>query len=679
MNFKELDIKRSYISYGENNIAASLIQPCLKYAKTYKRSVGFFSSSVLESIFEGVLAFSRNGGKIQLITSPMLSEHDVEAIKAGYAKRENVINETFSRLFENEIMEFEDNKLTLLAELIAKDILDIKIVITKDVGDYHDKLGILEDKDGNRVVFYGSSNSSANGYKNNYEKVRVVKSWIPGESESVLDEVEEFDRLWNDQNEFVEVYEFKESAQKSIINVVERRSSLKQSKGVTLRDYQEKAIQQWVDNNYHGFFVMATGTGKTWTAIYASKRLLDEKNAMLVICAPYKHLVKQWSEDVEKIYPDVNIIMVSSENTKWEQQLTEEIIRHKYDNSHKIVVISTIKSFEGERFLNTVEKYEGERLLIVDEAHRFTQRPESLKEDYQYMLGLSATPYNGKSTVAGDALMEFFGGKVFDLPIEKAIGKHLVNYRYYPIYVDASEFDEMQFKKCSAKIAGCFRNGKLIDPEGLARHTRARLRVISMAQEKIENIDYIISQLKERDHVVVYCGDGRLYEDDQSEGVRHIQFVKGILDRHEYRPSQFTAEENMYKRMELVDAFNKGEITALAAIRCLDEGINIPSIKSALILSSNDDYREFVQRRGRILRTFEGKTEATIYDVIVMPSGNTIGIAEIELRRFYEYARLALNKEELMIELQNLLDQYGLNLEDVKMPVEMIEEDDLDE
>ena len=121
----------------------------------------------------------------------------------------------------------------------------------------------------------------------------------------------------------------------------------------------------------------------------------------------------------------------------------------------------------------------------------------------------------------------------------------------------------------------------------------------------------------------------------------------------------------MNDRIKLVEAFNKGDISALAAIRCLDEGINIPSIESALILSSNDDYREFVQRRGRILRTYKNKKYANIYDVIVLPSPDMTTWASIEFRRYYEYARLAINSEELMENLNDELYSYGLTLEDV--------------
>lgn len=186
-----------------------------------------------------------------------------------------------------------------------------------------------------------------------------------------------------------------------------------------------------------------------------------------------------------------------------------------------------------------------------------------------------------------------------------------------------------------------------------------------MADEKLSKIDDIINRVDEKDHVVVYCGDGKLFDNNSGEELRHIQSVKRVLTAHDYKASQFTAQEDMQDRMELVDSFNKGEISALAAIRCLDEGINIPSIKSALILSSNDDYREFVQRRGRILRNYAGKKSAKIYDVIVLPKSNSEQWAKIELRRFHEYAKLSQNWKDLEAELTDMLIQYGLSIEDV--------------
>lgn len=670
MGLRDLEIKKSYISCGDENIAKSFLVPALKHTKNYQRSVGFFSSSVLEPIMDGIVAMYRNGGIIQLVASPRLSVEDIEAIQKGYQKREELIRNAFTRDFEAGLDSFDDAKLRLLVDLIANGTLDIKIAVTETSGMYHDKFGVLEDFCGDAVVFYGSANSSINGYQNNYEKIRTVKSWIPSDAESVLDERAEFQALWNGTHTFVKVYSYQESAKANLLKVLEKRAQetaeANSAEPIELRDYQNNAIQAWKENGYRGFYVMATGTGKTWTAIFSARELIKKHPAMVVICAPYKHLVRQWKDDVEKAFPDAKIIMVSSENPQWEQQISHEIIRKRYSPNTQIIIISTIVSFNKPRFMAAISKSKDEKLLIVDEAHRFTDRAEELKDTFRYMLGLSATPFSGSSAQRGLELMQFFGGQVFNLPIEDALDRgFLVPYRYYPIYLSASEEEESKFRYHTQKILSCFRNNRCINPDQLVKSLRNRLRVISMAEEKQTMIDQILTRVVEKDHFVVYCGDGRLFDQNSGEELRHIQSVKRVLTAHGYKSSQFTASENMADRMELVDAFNKGEISALAAIRCLDEGINIPSIKSALILSSNDDYREFVQRRGRILRKYGTKEVANIYDVIVLPSGDLQAWAKIELRRFREYARLALNWDELEPELMGHLSVFGLTEEEI--------------
>lgn len=300
------------------------------------------------------------------------------------------------------------------------------------------------------------------------------------------------------------------------------------------------------------------------------------------------------------------------------------------------------------------------------------------------MLGLSATPASRKNDDFAQQLVDYFGGEVYNLPIEYAIDKgYLVKYNYYPIYVNASVEDEAKFDYYTKLMTACFKNNVCIDVEGLAKHKRARLRVIAMADEKIEKIKWILSHIKENDHFIVYCGDGRLFSNEVEDGIRHIQFIKDVLTEGEYKVSQFTASENMEERMRIVESFNKGMIDTMVAIRCLDEGINIPSIEGALLLASNDDYREFVQRRGRILRTYyneitgRDKELANIYDVIVLPSDNARSFAAIELRRFYEYARLSENKEDCMREFEDLLIRYGIELDSL-IDVEDTEEE-LDE
>ena len=231
MNFKDLDIKKSYINKGNDNFVDCLLNPALKLAKSYKRSVGFFSSSVFKLLINSLPAFIKNGGRINLIVSPSLSEDDVAAIQLGYEKKEDLINRRFMDEFNVELRNFDDQSLDVLSELVARGILDIKVASVKnDVGIYHDKLGILVDKDDNKIVFYGSANSSVNAYQNNYEKNRVVRSWMPGEGDSVDDEIEEFDKLWSNQNEFLCVYNFMESIKQSIISVIEERKAEKNTK-----------------------------------------------------------------------------------------------------------------------------------------------------------------------------------------------------------------------------------------------------------------------------------------------------------------------------------------------------------------------------------------------------------------------------------------------------------------
>lgn len=681
MTFKEFAIEKSYINRGSNNFLDSLLKPALREAVYYRRSVGFFSSSVFSLLLNSLSSFIRNNGKIHLIVSPELSNDDIKAIQLGYEKKSDLLNRRFLEDFDAEIRLFDDVGLDTLAELVSRGILDVKVASVKnDFGIYHDKLGILTDKVGNNVVFYGSPNSSANAYLNNYEKIRVVRDWIQGEGEAVRDEISEFDSMWENRNPYLEVFDFMESVKECILVVKEERSRGKKVKDpIELYDYQKDAIQAWVDKGFRGFYVMATGTGKTWTAIYSAKRLLEEHKCLIVIAAPYKHLVRQWAEDVNKLFPDAETVLISSENPQWYTISKRLVLSQQYHPEKQIILITTIKSFYSAKFEKVINLSDEEKLLIVDEAHRFTQRPENLRRTYSYMLGLSATPINGKQNESGIALLDFFGGLAYNLPIEEALERNfLVHYNYFPVYVTATSAEEENFNAISSNMAGCFRDGVLIDRERFVKYVRARLRIMGMAEEKLARIKTFVDQIKEKDHFVVYCGDGRLF-DEQDEEIRHIQFVQNQMDDMGIRTSQFTANENMDRRMELVDMFNKQEIDALVAIRCLDEGINIPSIKSALILSSNDDYREFVQRRGRILRKYKGKKSADIYDVVVLPSAMCPKMAIIELRRYYEYAKLALNKEERLAELQTLLSQYGLRLEDIMFNTDLEVEVDLDE
>ena len=577
----------------------------------------------------------------------------------------------------------------LKSELIKENIVDIKIVL-KSGGMYHDKLAILEDFDGNVVACVGSNNESEPGYNSNYEKIRVYKSWLDYEGR-IEDETKEFESIWSNTNEELSVYDFKDAFKAELLERVEHKGNYNKENKYKMRQYQKDAKEEWIKNGNKGFFVMATGTGKTITSLYSIKDFINNNQIFTVIAVPYKHLVNQWAEDVKEFFPNAKIHLVHGEIKDAETKILASYIQSKKSYT-PIIVITTIVSFFLERYENLYNQIEYEKLLLVDEAHNFANKiSDELSEKYPYKLGLSATPVFGNNEDKTKQLLDWFGGQVVDLPIEKALGKYLVNYEYHPIFVDATEDDESKFIKAQTMMISARdpKTGIIIDEEKFTLGYRGRLRAISMAEQKHERIAEIFDHIEDRDHTIVYCSDGKLMYDGKKNNaqleLRHLEFILKLINESclgstgSGKASKFTASEGIDERMRLIDAFNNGYIEYLVAIRCLDEGINIPSIRSALILSSNDNYREFVQRRGRILRLYKGKETAHIYDVIVLPSRTNKSFAEIELRRYFEYSRLALNKSKLLTELDNLLESYNLSLEEIKFDNEYVYGGELDD
>ncbi len=673
MNFTELMIRNQYISHGEKTIENEMILKTMPHADIYRQSINHLTADKLKVIFNGIVAMARNHASIRLLFCPVYTEDSIllEESEDFISGLKRYIQSKATDLFFN----MQELELKMLLEIIGRSA-QIQLCLTKDNGIVYNPIGILTDQDGYSFSFRGGFNAIS---PDQYEVVQVFRSWIQDNLPYVNSEIKSFDLIWNHNHPDLTAYDISDLLLTSVKNALTAKANKESTDVVKLRDYQEEAIQAWNNNNHHGFFVMATGTGKTWTAIYAAKRLMDQEKVLTVITAPYKHLIKQWGEDLVKAFPKATIIYVSSENPGWEATLRKEIISLRYSQQHQLIVVSTIASFNMQKFRDAIETHHGKKLLIVDEAHRFTQRPSELQEQYQYMLGLSATPYRGKSADSGKELMDFFGGQVYNLPIDKALEmKCLVPYYYHPIFVHSTEEEENNFAKYTQKITTCFNSqGVCINPDLLVTLLRARLRIIAMAENKLTKLDSFLQEQDRLSHFVVYCGDGKIT--DESSEKRHIQIVKELLNQYGYDAAQFTAQETMNERMKLISAFDKGILTALAAIRCLDEGVNIPSIESAMILASNDDYREFVQRRGRILRKHGDKDHADIYDLVVLPSTNAPAIAAIELRRYAEYGKLAKNWNQLEPELNRLMITYNLTPEDINVFEFDEEERDMDE
>ncbi len=282
MTLKDLNLKNEYRS-KITDVVYNFFVPVLSETFCYKRSVGFFSSSSLIEISKGLCALAEKGGEIKLVTSPCLSEEDVDAIKAGYRKRNEIIKEALIRELKDPMNEYESKRLNFLANLIANGILDIKVAITDNgLGIYHEKLGIMEDQDNNAVAFSGSMNESETAIRKNYETIDVFCSWKDNDIERVSEKRQAFDAIWNGYEGGIEVLEFPEVTDE-LIHKYRRNSELDFSidKGEyfdvssvcskkeigpkipdeynPLREYQEEAINNWAKKGYRGVFDMATG------------------------------------------------------------------------------------------------------------------------------------------------------------------------------------------------------------------------------------------------------------------------------------------------------------------------------------------------------------------------------------------------------------------------------------
>lgn len=483
-NFRQLPIEISYLSVGDESFS-QILNPLLACTKTYRRSVGFFSSSALSFMSDGVLQLARNGGKIFLATSPRLSAEDILAIQGGYLARE-VLQERFLFEAEETLKSISDENARILYLLIKEGILDIKIVI-KQGGIYHDKLALLEDYDGNIVACVGSNNETGPALGgNNYEKIRVYKSWTDVEGR-IIDETAEFESIWSANNPSLAVYDFMDAFEQTLLERVNNKGPYsKENNKYSMRQYQLDAKDNWIANGHKGFFVMATGTGKTVTALNAIKEFISENRIFTIIAVPYKHLANQWYEDVKEFFPHARIHIVHGEIKDAETKIYASYIQSLSDGI-PVIVITTIKSFFIDRYSRIYKKVTNEKLLIVDEAHNFiNQISEELDSSYKYKLGLSATPVFGQDASKTEKLISWFGGKVIDLPIEKALGKYLVDYNYFPFFVNATEDDEAKFAKATTLMMSAIdqERGVIVDEEKFTLGYRGRLRAISMAEEK---------------------------------------------------------------------------------------------------------------------------------------------------------------------------------------------------
>lgn len=725
MGLRDHKIKSEYRSLIDN-VIQDFYLPLLKEATTYKRAVGFFSSSSLVEISKGIAELAKNGGKIQIVASPYLSEEDIEAIKKGYSSREIIEESLIKQLSDEHTDYYSMERLNLLANLIADGVLDIRIAYTEDkngIGMYHEKMGIIEDSDGNIVAFSGSMNESATAMSVNYETIDVFVNWSEDtDKERVKRKVNAFYSIWNNCEPNIQVLEFPNISQALIEKykrkepnfnidkeqfVVSKNAKLKFSNikdrdlekplgarlplEINLHDYQKEAISAWVGENYRGIFDMATGTGKTYTGLGAIAKISEDLNdelAVIIVC-PYQHLVEQWVEDIVKFNISPIIGYSSSSQKNWRQRLGKAIRDQKTRKDKSFFCfVCTNATFANQFVQEQIGKIKSSILLVVDEAHNFGAKSYAklLDDRFTYRLALSATLDRHRDEEGTEALYNFFGKKCIVYSLERAIKEDkLTPYKYYPVLVYLNEEELEQYEQLSFEISKhVIKNtGKIkLDKYGEILAIK-RSRVVAAASLKLQKLKEVIEPYIDEHFILVYCGATNVIPPnaDVSETVvddiKQIEAVTNILGNDlGMKVSKFTAEENIDERNLIKEHFKNGDdLQAIVAIKCLDEGVNIPGIKTAFILASTTNPKEYIQRRGRVLRKSPstGKKYAEIYDFVTLPrplddvSGLTleqikrdISLVKNELTRVMEFGRLSMNTMEAQTLIWEICDCYQL-------------------
>lgn len=645
---------------GRDDIAQDFYLPCMRIAERYDRAVGFFNSAIYVIAWPSLKEFVSRPGKMRLICSPVLPPRDIEAIETGYSER-----------FEQEsgIQMREDIRYMLtspylykptavLATLIALEVVDIRIAFMKETRShhrlFHDKLGVFHDGFGNALAFKGSMNETWAGLAadGNLESVDVFLSWEhPREANRVEEHEAYFEALWENQLEHdgVTVKMFPHIAQSELLSAAQaqrwpelvdeicreiaaaERFEARQIAGAKLlRPHQSDALQSWENQGRRGILEHATGSGKTFTAISAMRDALTRGEVPLVL-VPSELLLDQWHRELTENLADLNpqILRCGAGNSKWrDDALVGPWTRTGVDTTR--IVLSTMQSASTSDFRSAIRQ--GNHLfLVADEVHRLgsSNQLQLLTLDTGPRLGLSATPRRAGDPDGTTRIFEYFNGIVPPpFSLRDAIQSGALTPYFYHVHTvpltktEQEHWDEIT--KRIQRIAAQVASAKDKDPasdQKIKKLLIERARVLKQAQGKARKAaDVIAANYHRGDRWIVYCDD-----------LAQLAAVKADIGETGLECSEYHSAMSGDKEQTIRLFESNGGV--VVSIRCLDEGIDIPSVTHALILASSKNPREYIQRRGRVLRRAEGKSVANIHDVLVLPS-------QIESREAGEDARL---------------------------------------
>lgn len=645
--------------------------PCLSVADRYDRAAGYFRSSLFVMVGVAMSDFALRGGRMRLICCPELSDKDKAGIEQGITWRDH-LNEALVEELQR-MLEFPDNRpvVELLATLVGMGSLEIRIAYKPgEAGIFHDKLGIFEDAIGHRVTFRGSSNETYSAWNRemNHEGFEVFQSWDNDrDAERVKRHVEYFESLWENREDGLEVCELPDVPKAQLVELQNEAGIEAAIEGVrrqvaprphvssehrTLQEHQMLAVENWIAAGNRGIVDHITGGGKTITALEIIRRWVRESRPAIVF-VPSELLMGQWKREVSAELDDLNLPILQAGagagRHHWQGEVGD-FTRGMIDLGPRLV-IATMQTGSSREFLNRVRG--GDHLLVVaDEVHRAGSgvHRNLMTIEAGGRLGLSATSERFNDPEGTRLILEYFGNP---LPppfgLEDAIrAERLVPYDYYIHKVALTPEEQQSWEDLTDQISEAY--ARL--PEDAAGLKQAndqyvfllikRARILKQAIRKVEVAEDVVStHYSVGDRWLVYCDDMT-----QLSAVRRRLESLG-LSVHEYHSAM---EGSSKATLEHFETFGG----VLVAIRCLDEGVDIPSLTHALILASSTNSREFIQRRGRVLRSAPNKYSAAVHDslVVALQQDGTPTAMPSELRRAVEFASSARNaniRHELQI------------------------------
>lgn len=696
MTLKGIKLKKAYDS-DIDDILNDFYILALSQSVTYKRLAGFFSSSALAVAARGISKLISNGGFMYLVTSAKLRKSDVEVIREAHENPEKVIEKMMLEELENLEDKFVEDHVYALGWMIAKKKLEIKIAIVYDEdglpldeesiekeGLFHQKVGILEDVEGNRISFSGSDNESAYGWTRHIEEFKVFCSWKETEKEYLDTDIKKFEKFWNGQARRTKVIDVPTGVKEKLIKIAPDNVEVLnldkwlikkewiRKKAIKLWTHQESAIANWLENGKKGIFEMATGSGKTFAALGCLKKMSEsEKKLVVVITSPTKHLLKQWENEIIKFDIHWRIVIADSSNPGWKNKLVDYLRDIENDISEKIIILTTPNTFSSNDFAEIINETSAKVFLIGDEVHTLgaPERQKGLLDRYEFRLGLSATPKRYFDEPGSKKLFEYFGDVVSVFSIKDAITTvnpktgetYLTPYEYEPYFVEMTDEEFYLYQSETKKIARQYYACKS-DQERKELFNFLcikRQETVKNAQNKYVVFEKILDKVGGGvRHCFVYCSP------------KQIKRVQRILNDRDILQHKFTAVENVAQREILLRKFADGDYQVLVAMKCLDEGVDVPPARTGILLSSSGNPREFIQRRGRLLRSFPGKDKATLYDIIVLPSSQRSFEPDFfelerkilikELKRYEEFAYDAKNTPECLKKVKKIRKEFNL-------------------